>query len=473
MQFTELHGHRTLAAIVFTDGVSFSRRMAQDEDNTLRLLHRDFKLMRQLCSQFEGQVIKSTGDGLLMYFCSAVQAVGCAQEIQRKIASKNKRLPSAERLEHRIGIHLGDVFLMNDDVMGDGVNIAARLQAEAEPGGICISQTVYDVVKNRLSLKTTYLGPRELKNIREAIPIYQILLAAQTEIQTPERLTDVPLMASHQQPADDQQAMASASATPTVIEAAMATRDQLKAVLVKMLGPASDAVLGEVLQEAHSFEELMALLVKRLPSQQQHEFKTKVAAIHTQIQAAQPLETRSVGPHPQRSLHVSVQTRQKLETLLQNMAGPVGVVLLRQIMAIAHSEAELLKRLAAQIPRKQRREFLAAAQLAFADSPDPNTANPPSQSPKSPKLPPAQRSQRSKQPAQPAPPSSLDVAFIQQCREVLLQIIGPIAPLLLQKALAQHPHSPLQLVKLICRQLPDAETVHEFQTRLEQHTSRS
>ncbi|MEJ1973731.1 MAG: adenylate/guanylate cyclase domain-containing protein [Lacunisphaera sp.] len=172
-------GQPSLAAIVFTDVVSFSARMQADEETTLRLLKRDFDEMRDICVQHHGSVLKTTGDGLLLYFSSAVQAVACALAMQRAFAEQVKIRPAAENLTHRVGIHLGDVFVNDQDVMGDGVNIAARLQAEAEPGGICISQTVYDVVRNKLALHVTRLGPRELKNISQAMPIYKLLLEAQ------------------------------------------------------------------------------------------------------------------------------------------------------------------------------------------------------------------------------------------------------------------------------------------------------
>ncbi len=174
-----LHGHRALAAIVFSDIVDFSARVGQDEEQALKLVRRDLDIMKGICEKHDGQVLKTTGDGLLMFFSSAVQAVACAQAIQEGFAEMEKKLSAKNTLKHRIGIHLGDVFVSETDVMGDGVNIAARIQAEAVPGGICISQTVYDVVKNRLEIKTTYLGPRELKNIRDAVPVYRILLAAQ------------------------------------------------------------------------------------------------------------------------------------------------------------------------------------------------------------------------------------------------------------------------------------------------------
>lgn len=171
-------GQRSLAAIVFTDVVSFSARMQTDEETTLRLLTRDFTAMRAMCTEHQGTVLKTTGDGLLMYFSSAVQAVACALAMQRYFAGEAKNRTETETLVHRVGIHLGDVFVNAQDVMGDGVNIAARLQAEAQPGGICISQTVYDVVKNKLALHVTRLGPRELKNISQHVPIYRLLLEA-------------------------------------------------------------------------------------------------------------------------------------------------------------------------------------------------------------------------------------------------------------------------------------------------------
>jgi class 3 adenylate cyclase len=169
---------RALAAIVFTDTAGSSTLMGENEEKTLKLMQRDFELMTRLCNEHAGKVLKSTGDGLLMYFESAVQAVACALQVQHGIMEQARKLPADQVLMHRIGIHLGDVFVSETDVMGDGVNIAARLQTEAEPGGICISQTVYDVVKNRLAVQATYLGPRELKNIKDAIPVYQILLDA-------------------------------------------------------------------------------------------------------------------------------------------------------------------------------------------------------------------------------------------------------------------------------------------------------
>ncbi|MEO0540513.1 MAG: protein kinase, partial [Cyanobacteria bacterium P01_A01_bin.105] len=162
-------GQRALAAIVVTDAVGFSARMSVDEERTLKLIHRDLKRMTGQCQDFNGQVLKSTGDGLLMYFVSAVQAVSCAIAIQKALS-----LQTDDSLVHRIGIHLGDVFFSDSDVMGNGVNIAARLQTQASPGGICLSQVVYDVVKARLPLNAERVGPLQLKNIKEPVTVYHL-----------------------------------------------------------------------------------------------------------------------------------------------------------------------------------------------------------------------------------------------------------------------------------------------------------
>jgi len=183
---SDVKGHRTLATVVFTDCVSFSARMSENEDHTLDLIRRDMKLMKRVCEQYEGRVLKSTGDGLLMYFASAVKAVECAIEIQRTVTEASAQRSPEDILQHRIGIHLADMFITETDVMGNGVNIAARLQALADPGGICLSQTVYDVVKVGLQVGIQSLGLRELKNIREEVPVYKVLLQPEEEPTDPQ-----------------------------------------------------------------------------------------------------------------------------------------------------------------------------------------------------------------------------------------------------------------------------------------------
>lgn len=169
-------GQRLLAAIMVTDAVGFSARMSVDEALTLRLIDRDLTLIAQTCVDFGGKVLKSTGDGLLMYFLSAVEAVSCGLEMQRQLVEQTLGLEPEQYLDHRIGIHLGDIVVSEQDVMGNGVNITARLQTYAQPRGICVSQTIFDVVKARLNLNATFLGALSLKNIQEPVPAYQIHL---------------------------------------------------------------------------------------------------------------------------------------------------------------------------------------------------------------------------------------------------------------------------------------------------------
>ncbi len=162
-----------LAAIVFTDVKDSAQKHHQNQEPTLAAVFRDLNLITRLCQQFEGQVLKSVGDGLLMYFVSVVKAVQCAQEIQKTLTTAATELPSDAVLEHRIGIHLAEVYFNGNDVYGDGVNIAARLQVEALPKGICISSIVYEAVKRHLALNITKSEFRDLKGIG-SMQVYQI-----------------------------------------------------------------------------------------------------------------------------------------------------------------------------------------------------------------------------------------------------------------------------------------------------------
>lgn len=174
--FPIVSGQRQLSVIMFTDAVGYSARMHAQEVATLNRVERDAEIMRRIIESQSGTVLKSTGDGLLIQFTSAVQAVACAQEIQRLFSTPTDPGDSRLVLRYRIGIHLGDVFVGNGDAMGDGVNIAARLVGLAPPGGILISQTVYDVVKNKLPLQVLRVGPQQLKNIKEPVTLYRVLL---------------------------------------------------------------------------------------------------------------------------------------------------------------------------------------------------------------------------------------------------------------------------------------------------------
>ena len=165
---------RSLAAIVITDAVGFSKLMSQDEDEALVIIKRDLQLITGLCDSFEGRILKTTGDGVLMYFISAVKAASCAIEIQRQFAIFAEEGQSSQHFTHRIGVHLGDIFFNQDDMMGTGVNIAARLESESKPGAVCMSQVVYEVVKYRLKLDVIYAGELSLKNIEECVAAYHV-----------------------------------------------------------------------------------------------------------------------------------------------------------------------------------------------------------------------------------------------------------------------------------------------------------
>jgi len=165
---------RTLAAIVVTDAVGFSKHMSQDEDRALSIINRDLKLIGELCEFFEGKILKTVGDGMLMYFVSAVQAAACAVEIQKTFGGFIQSGQAGNHFVHRVGVHLGDIFFNQEDMMGTGVNVAARLESEAYPGAICMSQVVYNVVKSRLDLDADYIGELALKNIEGGIPAYHV-----------------------------------------------------------------------------------------------------------------------------------------------------------------------------------------------------------------------------------------------------------------------------------------------------------
>ncbi len=166
---------RRLAAIVFTDVVGYSARMQRDETGTMKLVAADFALMRERCAQHGGELLNSMGDGLLLCFGSAVQAVACALQIQSEFAARRAKLPPEQALEHRMGVHIGDVFRQETGgVAGDGVNIAARLEGKAPVGGVCVSQMVYDTVKGKLPMQAVFVGPETFKNITEPIPIWHL-----------------------------------------------------------------------------------------------------------------------------------------------------------------------------------------------------------------------------------------------------------------------------------------------------------
>jgi class 3 adenylate cyclase len=174
LQLNLLQEHR-LATIVSINAVDLAAKMEADSEQTQNLLDQDFQLISQLAQQYEGQILKSIGDGLLFYFPSAINAVNCAQEIQLTF-TQTTPLTSQPILTYRIGIHWGDVIFNYSDVTGTGVNIAVGVQAETSPGGVGISQTVYEAVRSYLPLQPIEIGQRQFEGIEEPIPLYQLTL---------------------------------------------------------------------------------------------------------------------------------------------------------------------------------------------------------------------------------------------------------------------------------------------------------
>jgi adenylate cyclase len=167
---------RRLAAIFSADVVGYSRLMAKDEVGTLQTLKAHLDLMRGLIRQHGGRVVDAVGDNLLAEFPSAVDAVACAAEVQRQLEARNTDLPPARRMLFRIGINLGDLIVESDRIVGDGVNVAARIQALAEPGGISISGTVFDQVEGKLAVEFEDRGEQTVKNIPKPVRLFQVKL---------------------------------------------------------------------------------------------------------------------------------------------------------------------------------------------------------------------------------------------------------------------------------------------------------
>ncbi|AIC28966.1 adenylate cyclase protein [Rhizobium etli bv. mimosae str. IE4771] len=169
---------RRLSAILAADVVGYSRLMGVDESGTLQALNRHrCELVDIRISDYKGRIVKLTGDGILAEFQSVVNAVACAAEIQRSMSTRNENVPKDERVEFRIGINLGDVVVENGDIFGDGVNLAARLERIAAPGGIAVSASVRDQVGSRLNLGFEFIGEHMLKNIRQPVQVYTVTLA--------------------------------------------------------------------------------------------------------------------------------------------------------------------------------------------------------------------------------------------------------------------------------------------------------
>jgi class 3 adenylate cyclase len=173
----EARVERRLAAILAADVAGYSRLMGVDEERTLAALKGCRReLIDPKIAEHRGRIVNTTGDGVLVEFASVVDAVRCATEIQRAMAERNAAIPEDRRIEFRIGINVGDIIIDDGDIYGDGVNIAARVEALAKPGAICISDNAYQQVKGKFALEVSDMGEQQLKNIAELIRAYQLQL---------------------------------------------------------------------------------------------------------------------------------------------------------------------------------------------------------------------------------------------------------------------------------------------------------
>jgi TolB-like protein len=183
---SEARVERRLAAILAADVAGYSRLMGMDEEGTLAQLkaHRR-ALIDPKITEHRGRIVKTTGDGMLVEFASVVDALHCAVEVQRGMAERNTEVPHDKRIELRVGIHQGDVIIEGDDIFGDGVNVAARLESIAEPGGICVSSRVQEDAEGKLKIAFANAGEQQLKNIARPVRVYRVRLGGATEGQRP------------------------------------------------------------------------------------------------------------------------------------------------------------------------------------------------------------------------------------------------------------------------------------------------
>ena len=167
---------RKLAAIFSADVAGYSRLMGDDEAATVKTLEHYKAIMSDLIRQHRGRVVDSPGDNLLAEFTSVVDAVQCAVAAQKEFQAQNAELPENRRMRFRIGVNLGDVIEENGRIYGDGVNIAARLESLADPGGICISKTAFDQIETKLPFGYDFLGEQPVKNIAKPVGAYKVLM---------------------------------------------------------------------------------------------------------------------------------------------------------------------------------------------------------------------------------------------------------------------------------------------------------
>ena len=183
---------RRLTCILAADAVGYSKQMGQDEEGTIRVLSAHRAVIDGIIAFHQGRIVSTAGDSVLAEFSSAVEAVRCAVEIQEALKTRNDSLEEHRQMHFRVGVNLGDVVVKNEDLLGDGVNVAARLETMAEPGGICISSSVYDQITGKLDLGFQDIGEQNLKNISRPIRVYRVSGASSPVRQAPPVASSLP-----------------------------------------------------------------------------------------------------------------------------------------------------------------------------------------------------------------------------------------------------------------------------------------
>ena len=166
---------RKLTTILAADVVGYSKMMATDEESTLKTLRAYRSIFSDLIDKHDGRIFNTAGDAILAEFDSAVEGVRCAISVQEELKARNGELPDDRKMSFRIGINVGDVMIDGDDLFGDGVNVAARLEGIADPGGVCLSSSAFEQVKSKLSIGFKDMGPQEVKNIPHPVGAYQVM----------------------------------------------------------------------------------------------------------------------------------------------------------------------------------------------------------------------------------------------------------------------------------------------------------
>src|SRR6266481_3626792 len=188
---------RKIAAIFAADIAGYSRLVAEDEEETLRRLASYRQVTDDFIARYGGRIFNTAGDAVLAEFPSAVEAVRCAIDIQESLRTRNLAYPASRQMSFRIGITIGDVVERNGDLLGDGVNIAARLEGIAPVGGICISRTVYEQVANKLSVQFADIGEQQVKNIPTPVHAYMVAMRREEGTYAPPLVKKKPPPAAH------------------------------------------------------------------------------------------------------------------------------------------------------------------------------------------------------------------------------------------------------------------------------------